>query len=269
MLSKEKIKQLSKLKTKKEREKQGRFLIEGLRLCEEAANSSWPIESVLYTTSFEEKSKGKNLLKKLHQSNAILIQVKSQTLSKLSDTVTAQGIVCVAKAKRFPVKDLWERKIKLIIALDGIRDPGNVGTLIRAADAFDVDGILLSGDTVELFNPKLVRSTMGAIFRIRIFEEVDLEKTLLKLKERKFKIVGTDVKSGKSLDKFFSAGKICLLIGGEAEGLNENLLKLSDEIIHIPTGIRSESLNVAVAGGILLYEIKRRFTGKKGDGKSH
>lgn len=263
MLSKEKIKQLSKLKSKKERDKQGRFLIEGLRLCEEAANSGWPIESVLYTTSFEEKPKGKNLLNKLHHSNAVLIQVKSQTLSKLSDTVTAQGIVCVAKVKRLPVKDLWERKMKLIIALDGIRDPGNVGTLIRAADAFDVDGMILSGDTVELFNPKLVRSTMGAIFRLGIFEEVDLEKTLLKLKERKFRIVGTDVKEGKSLDEFSPAGKICLLIGSEAKGLNEKLLKLSDETVHIPTPGRSESLNVAVAGGILLYEIKRKLASKK------
>jgi TrmH family RNA methyltransferase len=266
MLSKEQIKQLTKLKTKKERDKQGRFLIEGLRLCEEAANSGWPIESVLYTTSFEEKPRGMNLLKKLNQSNAVLIQVKSQTISKLSDTVTAQGIVCVAKVKRFPVKDLWERKMKLIVALDGIRDPGNVGTLIRTADAFDVDGMILSGDSVELFNPKLVRSTMGAIFRIGIFEEVDLEKILLKLKERKFRIVGTDVKGGKNLDKFTPAGKICLLIGSEAKGLNEKLFQLSDEVIHIPTRGRSESLNVAVAGGILLYEIKRKLPSKKRQG---
>jgi TrmH family RNA methyltransferase len=263
MLSKEKIKQLSKLKTKKERDKQGKFLIEGLRLCQEAINSDWPIESVLYTKSFEEKTKGKNLLKKFHRSNIALNQVKGQTLSKLSDTVNAQGIVCVAKVNRLPVKDLWERKMKLIVALDGIRDPGNVGTLIRTADAFEVDSILLSEDTVELFNPKLVRSSMGAIFRLRIFEEVNLVKTLLKLKERKFKIVGSDVKGGKSLDKFAPARKTCLLIGSEAEGLNEKLLKLSDEIVHIPTGIRSESLNVAVAGGILLYEIKRELTSKR------
>jgi TrmH family RNA methyltransferase len=263
MLSKEKTKKLAKLKTKKERDKQGRFLIEGLRLCQEAANSGWPIESVLYTKSFEEKTKGKNLLRKLHHSNAALIQVKSQTLSKLSDTVTAQGILCVAKVKSSAKNALWERGRKLIVALDGIRNPGNVGTLIRTADAFDADGMILSTDTVELFNPKLVRSTMGAVFRLQIFEEVDLEKTLLKLKKHKFKIVGTDVKRGKSLEEFIPGGKICLLIGSEAKGLNEKLTKLSDEVIHIPTHGKSESLNVAVAGGILLYEIKRRLVSKK------
>jgi len=270
MLSKEKLKELTKLKTKKGRNKQGEFLIEGLRLCEEAAESLWPIDSVLFTRSFEEKTRGRKLLKKVQKLNADLIPVKSQALAKLSDTVTAQGMVCVAKIKKHPVKDLWEKDIKVIVALDGIRDPGNVGTLIRTADAFRVGAVLLSDDTVELYNPKVVRSSMGSIFHLMIFDEVDLEKTILQLKKWKFKIFGTDVKEGKSLDKMVSlsnhklnlSGRICLLIGNEAEGLNRKLLKLSDQIVHIPTYGKAESLNVAVAGGILLYEVaKRRMHG--------
>ena len=261
MLSKAKLKELSKLKTKKGRNKQEKFLIEGVRLCEEAADSLWPVESVLFTRSFAQKTREKELLKKIQQLNADLIPVKSQVLAKLSETVTAQGIVCVVKTKRPWLKDLWERNLKVIVALDGIRDPGNVGTLIRTADAFGIDVMLLSDDTVELYNPKVVRSTMGSIFHLMIFDEIDLEKTIHELKKRKFRIFGTDVKEGKSFGKLDPSGKICLLIGNEAEGLNRKLLRSSDEIIHIPTYGKAESLNVAVAGGILLNEIMRKRKG--------
>lgn len=258
MLSKEKLKELFKLKSKKGRTQEGKFLIEGLRLCEEAADSFWSIESVLYTQSFEEKIRGKKLLQKLKKLNFRMIQVKNHDLQKLSDTETAQGIMCVVKTMNRPIEDLWKKNFELMVALDGIRDPGNVGALIRTADALGADGVILSDDTVELYNPKVVRSTMGSIFHLPIFDEIDLEKTIPELKKRKFKILGTDVKGGKSLYNLDYSGKICLLMGNEVEGLNKNLIELSDEIIHIPIYGKAESLNVAVAGGILLYEINRK-----------
>lgn len=184
--------------------------------------------------------------------------MKSQVLGKLSDTVTAQGIVCVAKTKSLTPKDLWEWNLKVIVALDGIRDPGNVGTLIRTADALGIDAVILSGETMELYNPKVVRSSMGSVFHLPVFDEVDLEKAIPQLKKRKFKILGTDVKEGTSVEKLNSSGRICLLIGGEAEGLDRRLLKLCDRTIHIPTSGPAESLNVAVAGGILLYEVMKK-----------
>jgi TrmH family RNA methyltransferase len=262
MLSKRRISEFSKLRTKKGRNQQGRFLIEGLRLCEEAADSSWPIESVLFTAPFEQKPRGRLLLKRLQKRNAELVPVKTQVLEKLSDTVTAQGVVCVAETKSLTLEDLWERNLRVTVALDGIRDPGNVGTLIRTADAFGVDGVILSSDTVELHNPKVVRSSMGSVFHLPILDEVDLEKTLARLKVRKFSILGTDVKSGRGIETLNPSGKVCLLIGSEAKGLNRRLLELCDRIVHIHTSGQAESLNVAVAGGILLYEImkkRRRF----------
>ncbi|MGB8657167.1 MAG: RNA methyltransferase [Candidatus Zixiibacteriota bacterium] len=260
MLSKAILKELSRIKTKKGRDLQGRFLIEGLRLCEEAADSSWPIESVLFTASFEQKPRGKDLLRKLQELNAKMVQVKTQDIEKLSDTVTAQGIVCVLKRKSHPVEDLWTGDLRLVVALDGIRDPGNVGTLIRAADAFGADAIVLSYDTVELYSPKLVRSTMGSIFHLPIYDDLNLEKTISELKKREFRILGTDAKKGRDLGATDTSGRICLLIGNEAEGLSKSLHDLSDEIVHIPLCGRAESLNVAVAGGILLYEIARKRT---------
>ena len=261
MLSKEKLKELAKLKTKKGRKTQGRFLVEGLHLCEEAINSNWETESVLFTNLFQNSPAGKRLIKKFEKRNVKPIPVKSEVMSKLSDTVTPQGIICVVKIKKFSLGKLWSGRSNIILALDTIRDPGNVGTLIRTADAFGIDGVILSSDTVELYNPKVVRSTMGSIFHLPILDDVDLEKTLPKLKNKNFKIYGTDVKNGKDFEGLNYSGKICLLIGSEAKGLNKKLLQFSDEIIRIPTYGKAESLNASVAGGILLYEITKRRHG--------
>jgi TrmH family RNA methyltransferase len=264
MISKARLKELSKLKAKKERAVQGRFLIEGLRLCEEATASAWSVEMALFTQSFGEKAREKALLRKLSSLGVESSPVKSQDLARLSDTVTAQGIILVVKTEKRSAEDLWKQSLfavsknQVILALDGISDPGNVGTLIRTADAFGVAAVLLSSDTVELYNAKLVRATMGSIFHLPVFDQLDLEAAIPQLKQRQLRILGTHVREGRSLDQVRLTGKTCLLIGSEVEGLSTGLLKLSDEMIHIPAVGQAESLNVAVAGGILLYEITRR-----------
>jgi TrmH family RNA methyltransferase len=264
MLSKAKLKELGKLKAKKERTAQGKFLIEGLRLCEEAAASSWSIELALFTRSFGEKAREKTLLKRLHSSGVESIVVKSQDLARLSDTVTAQGIICLVKAKQPSLDDLWIKdrlsasKSQVVLALEGISDPGNVGTLIRTADAFGVAAVLLSLDAVELYNPKVIRSTMGSVFHLPIFDEINLERVIPQMKKTNFLILGTHVTQGKGARQVRPSRRTCLLIGSEAKGLSRRLIGLSDELIHIPSPGKAESLNVAVAGGILLYEITGR-----------
>jgi len=264
MLSRAKLKELGKLKTKKERAAQGKFAIEGLRLCEEAAASSWTIELALFTRPFGEKNRENALLKRLHSSGVESIVVKTQDLARLSDTVTAQGIVCVVKTKQRSLDDLWTKdrlsasKSQMVLALDGISDPGNVGTLIRTGDAFGATAVLLSLDTVELYSPKVIRSTMGSVFHLPVFDEINLEKIIPQMKKTGFRILGTHVTQGKSADQVRPSRKTCLLIGSEAEGLSRSLIELSDEVVHIPSPGKAESLNVAVAGGILLYEITKR-----------
>jgi TrmH family RNA methyltransferase len=258
MFSKEILKELAKLKTKKGRKTQKRFLIEGLRLCEEIANSNWEIESVLFTSSFQSSPAGKKLLQKFEKRSVKAIPVKSEVAKKLSDTVTPQGIICVVKIKKFSLTKLWSKDSNIILALDAIRDPGNVGTLIRTADAFGIDGVILSSDSAELYNPKVVRSTMGSIFHLPIFDDVDLEKIVPKFRKLNFKIFGTNVKEGRDFDKLDCLGKICILIGSEAKGLTKKLFHLSDAIIRIPIYGKAESLNASVAGGIFLYEITKR-----------
>ncbi len=258
MFSKEKLKELARLKTKKGRKTQGRFLIEGLHLCEEVAKSSWDAEFLLFTNSFQSSTAGRKLLREFERRKVKTIPVKSDVVKKLTDTVTPQGVICVVKIKKFSWEQIWSKSSSIVLALDQIKDPGNVGTLIRTADAFGIEGVILSTDTVELYNPKVVRSTMGSMFHLPIFEEADLEKTISRLKRRRFKIYGTDTRQGKDLDKLDYSARICLLIGSEAQGLSKNLSHLSDETIRIPTRGKAESLNASVAGGILLYEIAKR-----------
>jgi TrmH family RNA methyltransferase len=261
MLSKARLKELSGLKFKKGRIEQGKFLIEGLRLCEAAAESSWAIETVLLAPTFGEEAREKTLLKKLQSRNIELIQAKNQDIARLSETVTAQGIICVVKTKHRLIEEIREKILKeksgtgLILALDSISDPGNAGTLIRTADAFGVDAVLLSRNAVELYNSKVIRASMGSIFHLPVFDGVDLQKIVPPLKKNKFRILSTHVDKGKELEKLHLSGKVCLLLGSEAEGLDRKLQKLADEIIHIPTWGKAESLNVAVAGGILLHGI--------------
>ncbi len=258
MLSREKVNKIAQLKTKKGRKKQGKFLIEGARSCEEAVKSAWEIESLIYTYKAEENPRIKQVLSNAEGRGIELIQIKQNLLEKISDTVTSQGIVGLVKIKEFTQESLFQRKPELLLALDSIKDPGNMGTLIRTADAFGVDGIILSEDCVDLFNPKVVRSTMGSIFHLPILRDFDLRNFLLDLKKVDFKIVLTELRDGKELESLDLPGKICLVMGSEPEGVSKNLLKLADHLIKIPIPGKAESLNVAVACGILLHEITER-----------
>ena len=257
-LSRETLKKIAQLKTKKGRNKQGRFLIEGVRLCEEAVKSAWEIESLLYTGDAAENPRVKALLQNAEKREIELCQIRASNLNRISDTVTSQGIAGVAKISDFTADQLFQRRPEFILALDSIKDPGNLGTLIRTADAFGVDGVILSKDCVDLFNSKVVRSTMGSMFHVPIMTEIDLQDFLLDLKNRNFKILLTELKEGKNLEGLDLSGKFCLVMGSEAEGVSKDLIRLGDHLVKIPLWGKAESLNVAVACGILLHEIAKK-----------
>ena len=259
MLSIEKAKKIAQLKTKKGRKRQNKFLIEGARSCEEGIKSAWEIETLFYTVKAEENPRIKGILKNAKRRGIELIQVKQKLLEKISDTVTSQGIVGVVKIKDFTQEFLFQQKPVLLLALDSIKDPGNMGTLIRTADAFGADGIILSEECVDLFNPKAVRSTMGSIFHLPILKEIDLRNILSNLKKKDFNIVITELEKGEILNRLDKMQKICLVIGSEPEGVSQNLIQLADHLVKIPIQGKAESLNVAVACGILLHEITKKM----------
>lgn len=272
MFSKNRLKELLKLKTKKGRREKERFLIEGLRFCQELLNSSFEAELVLYTLRFSKTLDGEKLLDVFRKKGTEVISVKKDVIRKLSDTVTPQGIVAVVKMKKLSLsldasaeKSLSKNMksegfIEFVLVIDSIKELGNLGTMIRTADAAGAFCVFLSEGCVELYNPKVLRSTMGSVFHLPIFENMNLEKAILYLKKRGFKIFAADVKEGKLYDQIDYLGKVCLIIGSEAQGISEKLLSLAFEKVKIPLYGKAESLNAGVACGIILYQMAKKRT---------
>ena len=257
-LSKEKLKQILKLKTKKGREKEERFLIEGLRLCEEAFFSDWEVELLLFPSEYVQFLKTKKLMREFLKEKREIFILSNQDMKKLTDTKTPQGIFAVVSKKEFTLDKDFLKKVSLLVGLDNIRDPGNLGTIIRTADSAGVDGVLLSTGCVELYNPKVIRATMGSIFHLPIIDKIELKDIIPELKSSGFKIFASEVREGEDFTKIKYPEKICLLIGSEATGISKEILGLADERIKIPIYGKAESLNASVATGILLYEIIRK-----------
>ena len=172
-------------------------------------------------------------------------------MKKLSSLTTPPGVIGVCK--KLKEKDLTGN----ILILDGVQDPGNLGTIIRSAVAFNVDTIITSDDTVDLYNEKVLRATQGMIFHINIIRG-KLVPIIEKLKEDGYKIYVTDVTSGRDIKNINSSERIALVMGSEGNGVRDEVKMLSDDIVHIHMNEKVESLNVAVATSILLYEIGGR-----------
>lgn len=168
-------------------------------------------------------------------------------IKSISSLDTPYKIIGVCKKKE-------EKEINgNVLILDGLQDPGNLGTIIRSAVAFNVDTIILSKDTVDLYNPKVVRSTQGMNFHINIIRR-DLEHEINALKEKGYTVYSTDVINGKNIKNVKVNGKYAIIMGNEGNGVRENIKNLSDEKLYIKMNNDCESLNVGVATSIILYE---------------
>jgi len=255
MISKNLLKQLLELQTKKGRKLKDKFLLEGARLCQEAIQSDWPVEQIFYSQSFQDSEAGRKVLNLAEQKKINLLLVQEKVITKMAETETPQGIVALVQKKRFSLKDVLAKSPDTILALDNIKDPGNLGTMLRTADAAGVSAVLLSQGSVELYNSKVVRTTMGSIFHLNPVDNLSFAHVIPELKNSGYQIVATLPQGGKRIDWQDFSGKNCLLIGNEALGLSEELLKLADLKITLPIFGKAESLNAAVACGIILYQI--------------
>ena len=208
--------------------------------------------------------------------------VTPEVMRKISDTETPQGVLCVAKMPRYEMKDLLAgahysatgdsadsallsaaqadlRSAPLLLILENIQDPGNLGTMMRTAEAAGVTGVLMSSDTVDLFNPKTVRATMSAIFRVPFMYTNDLAGEMRSLQESYgIKIYAAHLKASRPYDEVVCTGPCAFLIGNEGNGLTDAAAEAADARIHIPMKGQIESLNAAMAAGILLFEAARQ-----------
>jgi TrmH family RNA methyltransferase len=228
--------------------------VEGIHLVEEALSSGWNMEAVLMTEAFVKKSEARNVLHKIEQNNCNIFFVKEKELIALADTVTPQGIIGVVHKRSMAVDDLFNKLPQefIVVALDNISDPGNVGTILRTCDWFGVDAVLMSSDTAELYNPKVVRASMGALFHLLTADNADLIDVLLKMKRKNAVIVSTGVKVGKSLQFLERHKRIVLVLGNEVQGVSKETQKLADETVTIPKYGKAESLNVGIACGMIV-----------------
>ncbi|MBT3338304.1 MAG: RNA methyltransferase [Anaerolineae bacterium] len=231
------------------RRKENAFLVEGVRLLEEAASAQWKIRFVLYDRSLG--SRGKAILETLRTLTHDVEEVDITLLKSVSDTETSQGILAVLELSELPVPGSPD----FLLILDQIRDPGNLGTLLRTAAAAGVDAVILPPETTDAFAPKVLRAGMGAHFHLPImsmgWDEIKTQVTGFGVY---LAVMAGDVAYTEA--DFTSAS--ALVIGGEAQGASQSARELATANIHIPMPGEIESLNAAVAGSILLFEVVRQ-----------
>lgn len=234
----------------KERREEGAFLAEGVRLVEEALRTNWPIRYVLYSVGLNER--GEALIEHLKASGIEVDEVSGDLLQAVSETGTSQGILAVLDLISVPFPDTYN----FILILDQIRDPGNLGTLIRTAEAAGAQAILLPPQTVDAFAPKVVRAGMGAHFRLPV-HEMDWDEIEKVCKQAHLQVFLADMEGQSCWDTNFR-GPLALIVGGEAEGASQQARELASATVSIPMPGKAESLNASVAGAVLMFEIVRQ-----------
>jgi len=239
-LENERIKNYIKLKDKKYRKRTNTFIVEGLHLVLEAYKSGNLIELII------EKDEVLPL-------DVPTIFVTNEIINRISSLDTPVTVLGLCK-----ISDNKEIKGSRVLMLDGIQDPGNLGTIIRSSVAFDVDTIVLGENTVDLYNPKVVRATQGMLFHINIIND-NLENVINELKSREIPVYGTKVEYGEDVRSFPSKDKKAygLVMGNEGSGVSSEVLDMCDKYIYIDMNECVESLNVSIATSIILYELNR------------
>ena len=232
-----KIKEIKKLNTKKYRDLTNLFIVEGEHLVLEAYKNG-----VLKELILEENEQFKL--------DVTISYVTLNVLKYISELDTPNKIIGICE--KIKEKEIGNK----VLVLDDIQDPGNLGTIIRSAVAFNIDTIILSKNTVDLYNLKVLRATQGMIFNINILVK-DIKEEVLKLKQNNYKIYSTRVTSGKSIKNVERCEKFVIIVGNEGKGVKEEISLLSDEYIYIDMNDKCESLNVGVATSIILYELSR------------
>lgn len=251
MLSKNAIKYYSTLLNKKYRDRERKFIVEGKRLLEEALNSKFEPELVVVTQSYFDENEAE--VGRISQQAKTEI-VKEVDFKRLSDTKSPQGILGVFSKGQ--INFVFEPKTNFVLAFENISDPGNLGTIIRNADWFGVSEILLSEDCADLFNPKVLRASMGSIFHVKFSDKTDFYVELQNIQKSGYEILVADM-NGENIYQHKLQKKTTLVLSNEAHGPSEKLLSMSDSKITIPKKGTAESLNVASASAVLLSELTK------------
>lgn len=240
---------------KRGRERRGLALAEGVRLVEEAHAAGLEIRGVLVGPALEATTRGKSLKAALASSGVRMLEVSSDALSELADTEHPQGIIAIIAAPRWSLDHISVRPHDTVLVLDGVQDPGNVGTIIRTAFSLGARGVIALPGTSELSNPKVLRSAMGATFRLPTVAATTAD--FLAWASAHNVSIWVTAADGDPVHDAPRAGPLALVLGNEGAGVSAPLRDAASRAVAIPLVDGAESLNVAAAAAILLYEVKR------------
>lgn len=233
------------------RRKEKAFVIEGIRLIEEAIQADWDANLVFFEEGLSQR--GGALVAAYSDRGAQLLQVTHQVMRAASDTQTPQGLLAVLPIKELPVPQV----VDFIFIPDAVRDPGNMGTMLRTALAAGVDAVFIPPETVDVYSPKVIRAGMGAHFYLPI-RNLDWKEIEHRIRNSNLKVYLADASAGKRYTQAEFQHPCALIIGSEAEGAGGVARHIADEQVHIPMPGDAESLNAAVATGVLLFEVVRQ-----------
>jgi len=238
-------------KKSKVRNEEKVFIVEGLRMFVEVPQKR--VEKVYISESFYNKKKHE------YKWDDFSVEVLSDNVFQhVSDTKTPQGILCVVRQEKYDLEKLLEVKNPHFVILDNLQDPGNLGTIVRTAEGAGVDAVFLSRESVDIYNPKTIRSTMGSIYRMPVIYVEDITELLDVFRKKGIKSYAAHLEGKKSYDKENYESGTAILIGNEGNGLREEVSKKADIWVQIPMQGKVESLNAAIAASVLMFEVARQ-----------
>lgn len=249
------IKDIKSLNRKRNRWKNRLFIVEGSKIIEEAIINGVRIKNILLSETFFESEEGRAFYNNIKNRDN-MVKIKDSLFNSISDTENPQGIMAICEFNIRELAETYDLDNSVILFLDGLQDPGNMGTIIRTADAFNIDGVILGQGSVDPYNLKVVRATMGSIFRVPLYICDNSLESLRDLKTRGFNVLATSLDGSLIYESDFR-GKIITIIGNEANGVSPEILEVADKCIKIPMPGNAESLNAGVAASIIMYEAMR------------
>jgi TrmH family RNA methyltransferase len=248
------IKQIRKLRERKFREETRLFFVEGTKLIGEAFSENWGIDRVIFATSLIKGEFGKKLIESLIEKKIEMVEVSSEVFRTISLKDGPQGIGVIIRSTHYKISSLSVGDEDVWIALDEVQDPGNLGTILRTSDAVGAKGIILLDHSTDPYDPATVRASMGAMFSQKIIE-CSLEEFGAWKRKNNIAVVGTSGNSEIDYHTYRYSYPMILLMGSERQGLSVDHIKICDKVVKIPMVGKSDSLNLAIATGIVLYEI--------------
>lgn len=257
--SNEKVKYIKSLNEKKFRQKYGAFYLEGLKVVMEVIDmrKAIDIEFIAYSKSILKNVRNAdsllNLLEK--ERNIQIVELEENVFKSVVDTINPQGVLVVIKMPKIEEKDILEDRNENILIIDKVQDSGNLGTIIRSCDAFDVKNIVCINGTADVYSNKVTRSTMGSILRTKILylDGEEVINFIKKLKNKNYQIIATSLNTNNTIESISFSERSAIIVGNEANGVSQELINAATIVAKIPMEKSTDSLNVGIATGILLY----------------